>query len=48
MNTVRKNFKIVCCDNAGENKTLKENQAKFFEEIKFGFTSPGTPQKMGW
>ena len=43
----KKNIKIFCCDNAGENKTLKENWAKNFEEIKFEVTSSGTPQKNG-
>ena len=47
MNTKKKNFKITCCDNAGKNKTLEENCVKYDEEIKFEFTSPGTPQKNG-
>ena len=38
---------MICCDNAGENKTLEESCAKSFEEIKFEFMSPGTPQKNG-
>ena len=28
MNTMRKIVKIICCDNSGENKTLKENCEK--------------------
>ena len=47
MKTMNKNVKIICCDNAGENKNLEENCAKRFEEIKSEFTSPGTPQKNG-
>ena len=44
---MKKIFKKVRCDNSGEDKTIKENCAKNFEEIKFEFTSPGTPQKNG-
>ena len=47
MNTMRKFFKIICCDNAGKNKTLEENCAENFDEIKSEFTSPGTPQQNG-
>ena len=47
MKTMKKNIKIICCDNAGENKTLEENCANNFEENKFEFTSQGTPQKNG-
>ena len=45
MNTIQKNVKIIFCVNAGEEKTLEEHFMKNFEEIKFEFTSPGTPQK---
>ena len=45
--TMNKNVKIICCDNAGENKTLEENFMKNSEEIKFEFTSPGNPQQNG-
>ena len=41
------NVKITFCDNAGENKNLEENCAKTFDEIKFEFTSPGTPHQNG-
>ena len=41
---MKKNIKIIFYDNTGENKTLEENCSKFFEEIKFQFKSPGTPQ----
>ena len=47
MKTTKKNIKIFRCDNSGINKTLEENCMKSFEEIKFEFTSPGTPQKNG-
>ena len=40
---MKKNAKMMCCDNAGENKTLEENCAENFEEIKFEFMSRGTP-----
>ena len=46
MNNMKWNVKIIRCENAGGNKTLK-NCTKRFEEIKFEFTSPGTPQKNG-
>ena len=41
--TTNKNIKIIRCDNAGENDTLKENCVKNSKEIKFEFTSPGNP-----
>ena len=44
---MKKNVKIIFCDNAGENKALKENWEKNSEEIKFGFIAPGTPQQNG-
>ena len=44
-NTTKIYFKTILCHNAGENKTLEENWAKNSEEIKFEFTSPGTPQQ---
>ena len=47
MNTMNINVKIICCDNAGENKALEENCANNSEEIKFEFTSPSTPQQNG-
>ena len=37
--------KKIWCDNAGENKTLKENCAICFEKNSFEFTSLVTPQK---
>ena len=40
---MKKNVKIICRDNAGEKKTLEENCANNFEEIKCEFISPGTP-----
>ena len=43
--TVDKNFKIIFCDNADNNKTFEENCAISFEEINFDFTSPGTSQQ---
>ena len=43
MKTMRENVTTSFFDNAGKNKNLKENHAKYFEEIKFEFTSPGTP-----
>ena len=47
MKTMKKNVKIISFENSGENKTLKENCINNLEEIKFEFTSPGTPQKNG-
>ena len=47
MKTTKKNVKILCCDNADENKTLRENSVRHFKEIKFEFPSPGTPQQNG-
>ena len=44
---MKKNIKIIRCDNAGKNKTLEENCSKNFEEIKSEFTSEGTPQQNG-
>ena len=45
MKTMKKNVKIIRGDNAGENRTLKKYFMKNFKEIKFEFTSPGTPHK---
>ena len=45
MKTMKKTVKMICCDNEGEKKTLKENCTKKTEEINFEFTSPGTPQQ---
>ena len=42
---MNKSFKIICWDNAGEKKTLKDNCAKHFEEIDFEFTPPENPQQ---
>ena len=47
MKTMKEKVKTIRCDNAGENKTLEETCAKNSEEIKFEFTSLGTPQKNG-
>ena len=47
MKAMTKNVKIIRCDNSCETKTLKENCAKNFEEIKFEFKSTGTPQQNG-
>ena len=47
MKTIKKNTKIIFCDNAGENKTLKENCTKFLKLINFEFMSPGTSQQNG-
>ena len=44
---MKKFFRIIFYDKAGENNTLKENCAKNSDEIKLEFTSPGTPQKNG-
>ena len=44
---MKKNVKVIFCDNAGENKTLEENCMRNFEEIKFEFHSPGTPHQNG-
>ena len=40
-----KNFKIICCDNAGKNKALEDNFAKNPKEVKFEFMAPGTTHK---
>ena len=37
------NVKIICSDNVGENKTLKENCTKKSKEIKFESMLLGTP-----
>ena len=42
---MKKNVKIIRCDNAGENKMIEDNFMKNFKEIKFEFTSPGTPKQ---
>ena len=42
--TIWKDDKIIFCHNAGENKNLKYNRAKIFEEINFKFMLPGTPK----
>ena len=47
MKTMKKNVKIIICDNADENKTLEENRRNNFEEINFEFTSTGNSQKNG-
>ena len=47
MRTIKKNIKIIFCDNACKNNTLEEKGAKQIKEINFEFTSPGTPQKNG-
>ena len=47
MKIMEKNVRIICCDNAGENKTLEENCTKNNEEIKFELMSPGTPKQNG-
>ena len=39
---MKKTENKICCDNAGENKTIEKNCANYFEEIKFKLTSPGT------
>ena len=45
---MKKNVKIIFCDNTGEIKTIEGNWTKNLEEINFEFTSPGIPQKMDW
>ena len=45
MKTLKKNFKIISCDNAGETKTTNKNSGKNIIEIKFEFMSTGTPQQ---
>ena len=35
MRNMKKNIKIICCDNAGKNKIIEENCMKNFKEIKF-------------
>ena len=42
---MKKDDKIIFYDNAGENKTFKENCAIVFEETKFEFAAPDTPQQ---
>ena len=44
---MKKNVKVIFCDRAGENKTLKENCTKLLEEINFEFMSLDTPQENG-
>ena len=45
MNTTKKNFKTVFCENVGKSNMIEESFVKTFEEIDFEFTPPGTPQK---
>ena len=47
MKTMKKNLKIIFCENAGENKTLEENCMNNSEAIKFEFTSADTSQQNG-
>ena len=47
MKTIEKNVKVIFCEKIGKNKTLEENCAKNYGEIKFEFTSPGTLHKYG-
>ena len=42
---MEKNFKIICLSNAGKNKAIEDDCAKYCEKIKCEFTSPVTPQK---
>ena len=39
--------KVVCCDNAGENKTFEDLSKKDGLGITFEYTAPGTPQQNG-
>ena len=45
MKTTKKIFTVIHCDNTGKKKTLEKNCASFFEENRFEFTTPGTPQQ---
>ena len=37
MKTMKKNVKIFCCNNAGDNNTVEENSMKNFKVTKFEF-----------
>ena len=39
---MKKNDRIICCENAGEKKTIEANCAKYFKEVHFEFMSPDT------
>ena len=43
--STNKNSKIIFCGKEGENRGLKEDCARYFKEIDFGFMSPDTPHK---
>ena len=45
---MKKNVKIIRCDNRGENKTLEEICAKISEEIQFELRHQALPRKMTW
>ena len=44
---MKKNVKIICGDNKGENKTLKEIFVNNFKEAKFEVLSSGTSHQNG-
>ena len=46
MKTMKKNVRIICCDNARK-KRLSEEFAQKTEEINFEFVSPGNPYQNG-
>ena len=42
------NFKIVCCENTGENKTPEENCAENFKKINLNLCHQVLYSKMEW
>ena len=44
---MKKNVKIIRCENSGKSKTFKGNCAKNFEKNKFEFMSQGPPYQNG-
>ena len=47
MKTMKKNVKMISCDNTDEKKNIEENCAENPNEINFEFTSPEPPHKNG-
>ena len=45
LKSMKKNVKIIFCNNAGKNKTLEEYFTRKFDGFGLEFTSPGNTQK---
>ena len=44
---MKKNVKMISCDNTDEKKNIEDNCAENPNEINFEFTSPEPPHKNG-